>query len=897
MTTSNPQGEPPYDGPAGKTQSRYAIYNCRCGNRFALEVFTSIDVSERADLVQTLIDGNLNRGACNACGTEVAVETKCVLHDPVKRRFVLYIPDKERHLELEARAELLKNLAADPSGGLPAYVVGFDVAFGSHGILDCLEKGPAQAAGPDLERREKELQEQRADLEARQGQLIEREASLEARAAEMAGLEGELQRQAQELEERRRQVEDFAHQLEMKQSAFRIEEKVTEGEGRFAKEAATGPASEPWLPGDQVQDSPNLQQFVEQALPDFDEPGDTPTGERDGQIPVSDDDVVEEASIVSEEAIVEEASIVSEEAIVEDRSIEEGAPAHEPPPQHPAPAIEPGAGAAVPAAKAPASRRPGQVDDEVRAALAQPERRLARLTGDDVDLFALTGEASLLDSVKRSSVRFRVHMIEDPSGYPWVVMSAAVRPPGREIHLFNWILDYQVRTHRRILGRLGEKCRAHVTLVSASMDRNVTFMARTRIEGNIKSIASDLEQFFLEHASVQSPVAADEGAIVARLLDELRRPFPFHSKYVEQHSTLSGTVKALDEIVGWSSPENVRKLVRIYSFPLEGIASIKRRILTRAVEAGLDLPGDLPADAVSMGFADDDTALVSHSLRAFLGAVRSDHDLTDSEVGANWVKLVDAAARRQVPIDLEVAEVAVDYVGAVGGDVSFGAEAALLDATDVGELDGAVLLRWLYRPSRRAQAAVELLRREDSEAYASVTEATRLMGPDDLLSVVPRILSDSGDEGESFFMKSLKSDRRELRLASALALGKLGLRSAVVPLINALCEHQDPDWKFEAEVLSRFGVAAIRTVEQFLRNPRGCEDRLVFLAAALASTRCNKQVKDLADEKDPMVASLARQAVAMKPRVQAEIEELVEGETDDPLVLFFRAMDTRLSGD
>jgi hypothetical protein len=896
MTTSKPQAEPPYDGPAGKTQSRFAIYNCRCGNRFALEVFTSIDVSERADLVQTLIDGNLNRGACNSCGAEVAVETKCVLHDPTSRRFILFIPDKERHLELEARAELLRNLAADPSGGLPSYVVGFEVAFGSQGIRDALEGGPPQASSSDLERREQELREAQArlesgrkELEALQGQLLEREAALQQKAAEMAGLEQELERQAQELESRRRQVEEFAHQLEMKQSAFRIEEKVTVGGGRFPVETGPEPHPDAWGPVDEAQDSPNLQEAVEQALPDFDEPEETE--EVGDEITVADDDVVEEASIVSEEAIVEEASIVSEEAIVEDKSL-----AHEPPPQHPAPAVEPEATPPVPAAPRP-SRKPGKVDDEVREALAQPARRLARLTGDDVDLFALTGEASLLDAVKKSSVRFRVHMVEDPDGYPWVVLSAAVRPPGREIHLFNWILDYQIRTHRRILGRLGEKCKAHVTLVSSSMERNVTFMARNRIEGNIKSIASDLEQFFLEHAAVQSPAAPDDAAIMPRLLDELRKPFPFHSKYVEQHTSLSGIVRALDEIVEWSSPENVRKLVRIYSFPLEGVASIKRRILTRAVEAGLDLPGELPADAVSMGFADDDTALVSHSLKAFLGTVRDDHDLTDAEVGENWSKLVDAAQRRDVPLDLEVAEVAADYVRALGGDVSFGAEVALLDATDVGELDVEVLLRWLYRPSRRADAAVELLRRGDREVQGQVMDAVRLMGPDDLLRVVPRILADADDEGEGFFMSSLKSGRRELRLASALALGKLALRSAVVPLINALCEHEEPDWKIEAEVLSRLGVAAIRTVEQFLRNPRGCDDRLVFLASALASTRCNKQVKDLADEKDPSVASLARQAVAMKPRVKAEIDGLLTGETDDPLVLFVRVMDSRLSED
>jgi hypothetical protein len=838
------------------------MYNCRCGNRFTLEVFTSVDMTERSDLLDTLLEGHLNRGACNACGAAVAVETKCVLHDPDRRRLLLYIPDKERHAELEARAELLNALARDPAGGLPSYVLNFEVVFGPEGLREALARDPGSLVSPELEAREKELEERAKELEAKGARLAEWEARLDQRE--------------KDLEARSNEVEELA----MRQSAFRID-RAEPGEGRFAKEAASKPGAV-WVAGKGQAPTP-LEESIHQALPDFDDELEETAERRDGEgISVSDEDVLEEAEIIDEESIVEEKSLEDEAA-------------REAPPTHPEPTVPAADMAEAPSTKA--AKKPGRVDDEVLEALEKPGNRHVRLVDDSVDLFTLTNDESLLDAVKRSSVRFRVHMIEDGGGYPWVLLSAAVRPPGREIHLFNWLLDYQVRVQRRVLGRLGERCEAHVTLVSPGMERNVTFVARNRIEGNVKSIASDLEQFFLENASIQSPTGPEESQIVPRLLDELRKTFPFHSKYVEQHATPLGVITALGEIVEWYKPENVQRLIRIYSFPLEGLASVKRRVLTRAVEMGLDLPADLPGEAVSLGLADDDTALVSHSLRAFLGLVRGDHDLEDHQVADNWQKLVEAAMKRDVPVDVEVAEVAVDYIRPRGADVSFAAEVAVLDSTPVAELDSEVLLRWLYRPTRRAEAALELMRREDSGSLPKIYEAVRLMGPDDLLEVVPRILADTDDEGESFFMDGLKSGRRELRVASALALGRLGLRSAVVPLINALCEHDEPDWKIESIVLSRFGVAAMRTVEQFLRNPRGCEERLVFLASALALGRCEKQVKELTDERDQGVSMLATRAMSEKGRVKTESEALLGADTDDPLLIFVRTMDSRLSGD
>ena len=179
MTPSRPE-EPVYAGSVGKTQSRFAIYNCRCGSRFAMEVFTSIDVSERADLVQMLLAGGLNRGQCGSCATPIAVDTRCVLHDPVARRLILYLPERERHAEIEARANLLMDLAKDPSSGLPSYAINFEVAFGAEGLHAALTRRPAR----DVENRAREIEEAERRLADREQEMARREAALAERVAE-----------------------------------------------------------------------------------------------------------------------------------------------------------------------------------------------------------------------------------------------------------------------------------------------------------------------------------------------------------------------------------------------------------------------------------------------------------------------------------------------------------------------------------------------------------------------------------------------------------------------------------------------------------------------------------------------------------------------------------------
>jgi len=907
MTQENVPGPEAYDGPLAGTQSRFAVYNCKCGNRFALEVFTSLNLEERADLVQQLLDGNLNRGACPNCGETVSVDARCVLHEPRKEQFVLVLPESERHRELEARAEMLMELAGDPGKkGLPDYVIEFDVVFGPGGLRTYLRDGSPKA-------RERAAAREAQSVLARQAQIAEREEALRARDeemerlrleveaqrtelaqkfAEVEKLEEEIRRQGEDVERRRRNVEEFSRALDERMKAR--EERT---ERKFPKDVTPvePPVPEPEPPATSwfsapaaAQDGTNLEQTVQAALPEFD--ASEETSPRGRGIEVSEEDVIEEAEIVDEEAIAP-APAAPPPA--------EPAPAA-PPPAEPAPAAPPPAEpapAAPPRPRSPAKVEPGTITDEVREGLRGASRRHMILVGQRVELFTVTTTRSVLDGVKSSAVRFRVHLVEDDGGYPYVVVSAALRAPSRELLFFKWLLDYQVRVHRRILGRLGERCSALVTLVSPDLDRKTTIKVSNRIEGNIKSIASELEQRFLREPDLASPGAPDENAVVGKLIEELKQPMPFHGSYVEEHGSPAGVLAAIDDVETWSGPEMTRRLVHTYSYPLEALARIKRRVLARAVEMGLDLPGKRAEEAVSMGLAADETALLSHSLRAFLTLCRDEHDLEREHVAANWKRLLEAAARRGVPVDVEVAEMAADWLEDGLPDLPCAEEVRSLDATPPDLLDDEVLLRWLWRPARRADAALTILGKGGPEAFEAIAPAVQRMDSYELLQIVPRILEDAEDESENFFMDGLKSPNRDLRIASALALGKQRLRAAIVPLINAICEHEEPDWKIECIVLARYGVAAIRTVEQFLRNPRGCEDRLAFLTAALAEAGCEDQVRALTSEPDLMVASLAKKALESRLHVKGETAALLEADSDDPLVLFAREMDVRLRGD
>jgi hypothetical protein len=128
-----------------------------------------------------------------------------------------------------------------------------------------------------------------------------------------------------------------------------------------------------------------------------------------------------------------------------------------------------------------------------------------------------------------------------------------------------------------------------------------------------------------------------------------------------------------------------------------------------------------------------------------------------------------------------------------------------------------------------------------------------------------------------------------------VALAKMKLRGAVVPLINAMCEHGEPVWKVEALALSRYGTAAMRTVEQFMRNPRGSDDRLVFLAGALSMAGLDKQIKKLSSDSDLTLASLAKKGHDGRHAVQMEIDAMMKEDSGDELLMFVRDLDTRLS--
>lgn len=911
--TRHSSDEMRYNGELGRTGSRPSVYNCTCGFRYPMDVYTSIDISERADLVQQLLDGNLNQGTCPQCGTHSAVDSRCVLHDPTRPMLLLYLPETMRHAEMDARASLLDDLASDPADGLPEYAIDFDVVFGPSGLREALTGKSLGQRGQKLAEREQKLEgsarevaQKKAQLEeqARKVQGLEqdlveqkqklrsRESDLNTRADELARrvqdldrLKGELERQAADLASRQKHVEEFERQLAMREKKIADQEQQVPTRAGYARDVESDSVGEDSVFAQAArQPSPTLEQSVEQALASG--PASGPP-EQEAPIAISDEDVVEEEQIIEEPASPAQGA----QAPIAEARVSPAAPVSRQAPDE-------AASKSVKAKKQPSrTRRQAAsqrgLDEEAREHLRGGDRRFVRQDGRHVELFAVTGDDAMFQSSDRTSVRFRVHQMDDSDGYPWIVLSAAIRPPGARAHLFRWLLDYRVRVHRRILGRLSEKCLASITLTTADLDREVSFKAANRIEGNIKSLAADLEKHFLDNPDLESPRKVDEKDIMGRLLEELKKPFPFHGRYVEEHTSHAGIVSALADLHRWGTGPNVRRLVRIYSFPLEGIATIKRRILTRAVSAGIDLPGVLPEDAVSMGLADDVPALLQHSLSAFLATCREGTDLTRDQVAENWGKLMDAAGRHEVPVSLEVAEMARDYLGDEGEAIPHAEEIQKADALPLADVDDEMLLRWLHRPSRRSDVALELVGRGGEEHLQALSEAMGRMDGADLEVLTPRLI-ELDEVGETFFLDGLKSDSALLRIASALALGKMKLRTAVVPLITAMCEHEEPEWKVQALALSRYSTAAVRMVEQFLRNPRGCEERLVFLTGALAMAGCDGQIQAMAQESDLTLASLAQKGWDRRHQVQMEMDALLKGSDDDVVAAFIKDLDDRM---
>jgi HEAT repeat protein len=215
-TVPLPSGE--YEGLPGRTRQIVAHHACAaCGFLFGARVYAAINVATDPALRVRLSDGDLNILTCPACGASGAPALPLVYHDPGAQRLVLLLPDAMRHRELESRATLLEELAAD-AAHVPDYVRRAEVLFGAAGLVQVLQESGSRVEdrgrGDDthvgvrqaLEEKEAELQQREEvvtareeDLQAKHEDLVVAMAKVERGQADLAGQRADLEREREAL--------------------------------------------------------------------------------------------------------------------------------------------------------------------------------------------------------------------------------------------------------------------------------------------------------------------------------------------------------------------------------------------------------------------------------------------------------------------------------------------------------------------------------------------------------------------------------------------------------------------------------------------------------------------------------------------------------------------------
>ncbi|MBZ0118804.1 MAG: hypothetical protein K8H88_17515, partial [Sandaracinaceae bacterium] len=180
----------------------------------------------------------------------------------------------------------------------------------------------------------------------------------------------------------------------------------------------------------------------------------------------------------------------------------------------------------------------------------------------------------------------------------------------------------------------------------------------------------------------------------------------------------------------------------------------------------------------------------------------------------------------------------------------------------------------------------------------TICKAVRKMPRAEVVRVVPRLVS-LGDEVGDALVDGLSARKTFVRQAFALALGKLELRRAVVPLLHLLQSEESQVWREIARVLGSFGNASLRNVARQLKEPKGQEERLILTLAHLCNHGCQKQVDKMTREEKPSIATMAAEALTLA-KDAGITERQVLGKlalaSDDPILKFSRRFYEELEG-
>lgn len=903
--------EPPYEGDAGRTRLDWVHVTIPGGYVRSIKVYKTVNIATDPQLREAALHGALHRFEG---GEELAIPF--LFHDPQARKFALVLPEVLRHEELKERAQLLTRLAEDTTHTVPSYVHEATVVIGprelerylaseSHGAIAELANQRDQLSTDALRlaERDQDLASREQNLTRRSDALTKREQDAAARMAAVTKREKRLEARAEEVTRREDEIRLVSEQLEAAERDLAMRQQELDGRALAVRQreesvsvASKRPLSSPPPASRPLSRPPSMQ--VE-------------------AVPLSDEDAgndVEEIDDIDElEAIGEPTDLAASVEMVEDSGPLVEADVEEIVDENDVEEIEDiealrevtGVGTAPEAtteqnrlAEEKTSISTGTLDAPAASApaeyLGNPELEMAFVLTDRLWLFARLDEG-MEDAFNGPDVDLLTQLVV-VQGYPVVILTLVEgeggdrRSPARRL-----ALDPERAEHATVLERLRKSYEATAVLTGIKGEpiRTIQVSAPRRV-----NVAMVLERVQRTKGAARIDAATAMERALAAPPPIRESSHPFRSEEPPPVETALGAMQALDNLADWSTPERLDRALLALSIPRDVVDGTMRRVLDDAVRFGIALSPSLLGRAVSLGVAAEPGEVVARQLQQFVAtASTADRGGMSPEASAeNWERLLAAASEAEVPVDDAIHEIAWEAMSALKGKGGEGLP--VVDASALPQMGGPELVMLLDHPKIRRAAALELCRRSDPEYADRLFKAVRKMGRSEVVRIVPRIL-DLGESAGDALIDGLSARKTFVRQVSALALGHLRLRRAVVPLVHLLSNEPSGVWREVARILGEFGTGSLRALSRGLKDPKASSERFALALAHLTQHGCEAQVRQLAEGGDERIRNMVKDSMTLRDVVQGQNQQVrghspIEG--GDPVLQFSRRFYEELAG-
>jgi hypothetical protein len=839
---SAPMSDAPYAGLAGHTRFEAVHLVESDGSLASIPLCRGVNTSTHPELKVRALAGLLHR---LDDGRELALSF--VYHDPDARKFALVLPSSLAHTELKEWSKLMAELADDTQHAVPLYVRDATTVIGWSALerfsrAEFTEPAPAPRMA---EERDDELRTREHLLQQRERDLAEQERALIELAEGLTTREGAQNRMQEELESLRAMLELREKEL-----------------GERADDAGVAVA-EPVL--------------VPRGLANWTEVGVARVGENDATVMTD----APRAAVASLRHVVRESWMAprSQPPPLPLRSRTRPPPLplrglrHAPPPltglRH-ADNERPRKRAYPTSAPPPLPNEPQAIaQDEDSEPAPEPEvapppyfagqragQMALKLVADELWLFVHAEDARLPGL--RRGIDLMLQYVE-LEGYPVVVV--ALVSPSQEAYALRLALDGYAEFDLRVVEHLSRSFRARVALYAGGQ-YSETLTVSTLREGVAQAISDRLAARPRERPALSASEA------MVRVLhappplwnDDL----PFGPARREASSTAT-VLASVEQLASWLRPGKLAEATLTYCVPSDVIDATVRRVLRAAVAFGIALPDDVMQLAVEHRVARDQPSLLRSQLQAFRQRVEhGENDLGAAATRKNWQRLLQQAQAREIEVDDTTRALAALNSAPPPGQRSDAARAQRpLEAASPHELRAL-----LDNDAERLEAIRELCARGHTSSIELVLgELERLSAPEVAIAVAHLLLF--GEVAGDGLIGALRAPSDSVRQIAALALGRLKLRRALVPLVQRL-EAEDSAMHLElARALGDFGVSGVRAVARAIPLSDR-PDRLVLALAHLANHGAAKEVEKLENDTDPSTAQAARKAMARRSRMEWE---------------------------